>query len=220
MNDWGTPAPLYHARMSSFWHPFANMASVSGSEVVIERGEGVYVYDAEGKRYLDGTASLWYANVGYGRSEIGQAMAEQSAKLAAFHTFGDFSNRPAMELADRIAGIAPIPESKVFFTSGGSDSVDTAAKLARRYFAEIGQPQRTVFIIREWAYHGMHAYGTSLAGMQPNLETDPVGDRYALQMDGTWEHFDLVDYAWPGEMAYARHMMPLIGPYSGCSGSV
>ncbi|HSF84488.1 MAG TPA: aspartate aminotransferase family protein [Acidimicrobiia bacterium] len=175
--------------MSSFWHPFANMASVSGSEVVIERGEGVYVYDAEGKRYLDGTASLWYANVGYGRSEIGQAMAEQSAKLAAFHTFGDFSNRPAMELADRIAGIAPIPESKVFFTSGGSDSVDTAAKLARRYFAEIGQPQRTVFIIREWAYHGMHAYGTSLAGMQPNLE-----GHGPMVEDVVRVPFDSVDY--------------------------
>ncbi len=156
--------------MSSFWHPFANMAAVGGNELVIERADGVYVFDSAGKRYLDGTASLWYANVGYGRNEIGAAMAEQSAKLAAFHTFGDFSNRPAMELADRIAGIAPVPGSKVFFTSGGSDSVDTAAKLARRYFAETGQPQRTVFIIREWAYHGMHAYGTSLAGMQPNLD--------------------------------------------------
>ncbi len=156
--------------MSSFWHPFANMAVVAGNEMVIERGEGVYVYDVDGNRYLDGTASLWYANIGYGRTEIGEAMARQSAHLAAFHTFGDYANPAALQLADRIAGLAPVPGSKVFFTSGGSDSVDTAAKLTRRYFAETGQPERTVFIIRDWAYHGMHGYGTSLAGIAANLE--------------------------------------------------
>ena len=156
--------------MTSLWHPFANMAAVAGNEVVIERGEGSYVYDTNGKRYLDGTASLWYANIGYGRLEIAEAVAAQIIKLNAYHTFGDFSTGPAEELAARIAGIAPVPGSKVFFTSGGSDSVDTAAKLARRYFAEVGLPERTVFITRDWAYHGMHGYGTSLAGLQPNLE--------------------------------------------------
>ena len=156
--------------MTSLWHPFANMAAVAGNEVVIERGEGSYVYDTNGKRYLDGTASLWYANIGYGRLEIAEAVAAQIIKLNAYHTFGDFSTGPAEELAARIAGIAPVPRSKVFFTSGGSDSVDTAAKLARRYFAEVGLPERTVFITRDWAYHGMHGYGTSLAGLQPNLE--------------------------------------------------
>jgi adenosylmethionine-8-amino-7-oxononanoate aminotransferase len=156
--------------MSSFWHPFSNMALVDGRELIIESGAGVYVHDIDGKRYLDGTASLWYSNVGYGRREIGEAMAAQSAKLAAFHTFGDFANPAALHLADRLSSLAPVPGSKVFFTSGGSDSVDTAAKLARRYFVEIGQPERTVFIVREWAYHGMHAYGTSLAGMKPNIE--------------------------------------------------
>ena len=156
--------------MTSLWHPFANMAAVAGNEVVIERGEGSYVYDTNGKRYLDGTASLWYANIGYGRLEIAEAVAAQIITLNAYHTFGDFSTGPAEELAARIAGIAPVPGSKVFFTSGGSDSVDTAAKLARRYFTEVGLPERTVFITRDWAYHGMHGYGTSLAGLQPNLE--------------------------------------------------
>lgn len=165
------------------------MAAVDGSELTIDRGEGVYVFDDRGKRYLDGTASLWYMNVGYGRTEIGAAMAEQSAKLAAFHTFGDFANPAATRLANRLADYAPVPESKVFFTSGGSDSVDTAAKLARRYFAEIGQPERTVFIIREWAYHGMHAYGTSLAGMQPNLE-----GHGPMVEDVVRVPFDSVDY--------------------------
>ncbi|MBA2337404.1 MAG: aspartate aminotransferase family protein [Acidimicrobiia bacterium] len=156
--------------MTSFWHPFANMAQVALEAVSIERGEGVYVYDTGGKRYLDGTASLWYMNVGYGRTEIGAAMAAQSAQLAAYHTFGDFTNPVAEELCSRLAATAPIPGSSVFLASGGSDAVDTAAKLSRRYFAQIGQPERTVFIMREWAYHGMHAYGTSLAGLSPNLE--------------------------------------------------
>ncbi|MGH8874040.1 MAG: aminotransferase class III-fold pyridoxal phosphate-dependent enzyme, partial [Acidimicrobiia bacterium] len=155
--------------MTSYWHPFADMGAVTGRELVIDRGEGVYVFDEAGSRYLDGTASLWYCNVGYGRREITQAVAAQLDRLPAFHTFGDFANRPALELAERIAAVAPVPGSKVFLTSGGSDSVDTAGKLARRYFHQIGQPDRTVIIVREWAYHGMHAFGTSLAGIPANL---------------------------------------------------
>jgi adenosylmethionine-8-amino-7-oxononanoate aminotransferase len=161
--------------MSAFWHPFANMAAVAGHEIEIVRGEGAYVFDRRGARYLDGTASLWYNNVGYGRTAIAEAVAEQLTSLHAFHTFGDFTNRPAEDLARRIAGLAPEPGSKVFFTSGGSDSVDSAAKLARRYFAETGQPDRAVFIIRDWAYHGMHAYGTSFAGIDANRDgTGPL----------------------------------------------
>jgi adenosylmethionine-8-amino-7-oxononanoate aminotransferase len=95
-------------------------------------------------------------------------MDAQARKLPAFHTFIDYATRPPLELAERIAAVSPIPDSKVFFGSGGSDAVDTAAKLARRYFNAIGQPERTVFIAREWAYHGMHTYGTTLGGMEPN----------------------------------------------------
>jgi adenosylmethionine-8-amino-7-oxononanoate aminotransferase len=107
-------------------------------------------------------------NVGYGREEVIEAMEAQARKLPAFHTFIDYATRPALDLADRIASVSPDPGSKVFFGSGGSDAVDTAAKLARRYFNAIGQPERTVFIGREWAYHGMHPYGTTLGGMEPN----------------------------------------------------
>jgi adenosylmethionine-8-amino-7-oxononanoate aminotransferase len=95
-------------------------------------------------------------------------MDRQTRKLAAFHAFVDHGTRPPEELAAQIAAVSPDPDSKVFFGSGGSDAVDTAAKLARRYFSAIGQPQRTVFIAREWAYHGMHTYGTALGGMEPN----------------------------------------------------
>jgi adenosylmethionine-8-amino-7-oxononanoate aminotransferase len=156
--------------MTSFWHPFARMGAVDGNELVLERGDGFYVWDTEGNRYLDGTGGLWFANVGYGRTEIIEAVAAQMNQLAAYHTFGDYSNRPAMELAERISALAPVPASKVFFGSGGSDAIDTAGKLARRYFHEIGQPNRTVFIVREWAYHGMHGVGTSVSGMSPNRD--------------------------------------------------
>jgi adenosylmethionine-8-amino-7-oxononanoate aminotransferase len=154
--------------MSAFWHPFAEMNKVQHAPFIVDRGEGIYVYDEEGRRYLDAAASLWYMNVGYGREEIIDAMTAQLRKLAAFHTFIDYGARPPIELAEKIAAVSPDPGSKVFFGSGGSDAVDTAAKMARRYFNAVGQPERTVFISREWAYHGMHPYGTSLGGMEPN----------------------------------------------------
>lgn len=156
--------------MGSFWHSFADMAALEVSgDLVIDRGEGVYVFDEGGRRYLDATASLWYCNVGYGRREIAEAAAAQMAKLSAYSTFGDLSNRPAIELAERVAGLAPVPGSKVFFTSGGSDSIDTAAKIARRYWQLRGEPERTLFVNREGAYHGMHLGGTSLAGIDANV---------------------------------------------------
>ncbi|HEU4319323.1 MAG TPA: aminotransferase class III-fold pyridoxal phosphate-dependent enzyme [Acidimicrobiia bacterium] len=154
--------------MGSFWHPFADMSKVQHAPFIVDRGEGIYVYDENDKRYLDAAASLWYMNVGYGRDEIVEAMDAQARKLPAFHTFIDYGTRPTLELAAQIAAVSPDPDSKVFFGSGGSDAVDTAAKLARRYFNAIGQPDRTVFISREWAYHGMHTYGTTLGGMEPN----------------------------------------------------
>ena len=154
--------------MGSFWHPFADMSSVQHNPFIIDHGEGVYVFDEQGNRYLDAAASLWYQNVGYGREEVIDAMDAQARKLAAFHAFIDYATRPAIDLAAEIAAVSPDPGSKVFFGSGGSDAIDTAAKLARRYFSAIGQPDRTVFIAREWAYHGMHSYGTSLGGMEPN----------------------------------------------------
>lgn len=144
------------------------MHVVQHSPFIVDRAEGVHVYDEAGNRYLDATAGLWYANIGWGRDEVVEAVHQQMSKLPAFHCFIDYGTRPPIELADRIAAVSPDPNSKVFFGSGGSDAVDTAAKLARRYFAAIGQPERNVFIAREWAYHGMHTYGTSLGGMEPN----------------------------------------------------
>lgn len=189
--------------MSAFWHPFADMGAVEGHEMIIDRGEGIYVFDEQGRRYLDATASLWYCNVGYGRKEIAAAVAAQMQKLHAYHTFGDFATRPAIELAEKIASVAPVPASKVFLTSGGSDSVDSAAKLARRYFHLIGQPDRTVFIAREWGYHGTHAFGTSLAGMAPNKEGygDLIGDVVVVPWDSVEAVEKVIEQTGPERVA-------------------
>src|SRR5205814_8913993 len=117
--------------MTRFWHPFADMASVSEAEVEIVRGEGYHIWDSEGRCYLDATASLWYCNVGHGRPEIAAAVADQLSKLEAYSAFGDFASPPALELAELLTDRAPMP-SRVFLVSGGGDAIDTAAKLARR----------------------------------------------------------------------------------------
>jgi adenosylmethionine-8-amino-7-oxononanoate aminotransferase len=155
----------------ALWNPFADMASVPGHEVVIVHGQGSTVFDAEGRAYLDALASLWYCNVGYGRAELAEAAAAQMRNLAAYQTYEVFSNQPADGLAARVAGLAPVPGAKVFFTpGGGSDAVDTAAKLARAYWQAVGQPSRQVIIGRQHAYHGVNAYGTSLGGIPANAE--------------------------------------------------
>jgi len=157
--------------VGTLWHPFSDMGLVeSAGEFVLTRGEGVYVWDVDGRRYLDATAGLWFANIGHGRAEVADAIAAQTRRLAAYSTFGDGAIDTTVALADRLAGIAPVAGSKIFFTSGGSDSIDTAAKLVRRYWHEVGRPDRTVVIGREKAYHGMHVAGTALAGIPTNRE--------------------------------------------------
>jgi putrescine---pyruvate transaminase len=154
-----------------FWHPFADMRAIAANgELVIDRGEGVHVFDTAGRRYVDATASLWYCNVGHGRREIAAAAAAQMQRLEAYSTFGDIANRPALELAERMAGFAPMDDAKVFLTSGGSDSIDTAVKLARRYWQARGEHERSVVVSRTGAYHGMHLAGTSLAGIDANRQ--------------------------------------------------
>ena len=197
--------------MTALWHPFAAMAAVEGAEVVIERGEGAWVVDEEGRRYLDGTASLWYCNVGYGRREIAEAVGAQLARLHAFHVFGEYASRPTLELAERLAELAPVPGSKVFLTSGGSDSVDTAAKLARRYFEELGRPERTVVLTRDWAYHGMHAYGTAMAGIDANrLGGVLIPDVVTVPWDSAAALADTLERVGPGRVA-AFFCEPVIG---------
>ena len=146
------------------------MPSVKHGEIVIVRGEGAYLWDEQGNRYLDTPAGLWYCNVGHGRKEIADAVARQMAKIETYHTFQNFANRPALDVAARIASLAPIPNAKVFLTSGGSDAIDTAGKLARRYWSAMGKPEKRVIVTRDRGYHGLHAFGTSIIGLDINRE--------------------------------------------------
>lgn len=155
--------------MGALWHGFANMGTIErDGPFLISRGDGAHVWDASGHRYLDATAGLWFANIGHGREEIAVAVADQIRRIAAYSTFGDYAVDTTAALAERLAGIAPVPGSKVFFTSGGSDSVDTAVKLARRYWREVGSPAKEIVVARQKAYHGMHVAGTALAGIPGN----------------------------------------------------
>lgn len=164
MSDPGTTTAPEHP----LWHPFSDMGAVGRSKLTLTRGEGIWVDDRDGRRYMDATASLWCANIGHGRTEISRAVAAQLDRLDTFNIFGDYANEPALALAERLAGLSPMSDTKVSFGSGGGDMLDTAVKIARAHFRESGQPQRTHLIGRALGYHGTHGFGTSLAGIEAN----------------------------------------------------
>jgi adenosylmethionine-8-amino-7-oxononanoate aminotransferase len=154
---------------TAFWHPFANMARVREHALTIVRGEGAVVWDDTGREYIDATGALWFCNVGHGRAELAEAAARQMRVLASYQTFGAFTNPPAEELAGRIASLAPVDDAKVFLTpGGGSDSIDTAGKLARAFWHVQGRSEKRTIVARSLAYHGVNAYGTSLGGIPAN----------------------------------------------------
>lgn len=151
-----------------YWHGFADMHTVKDAELVLVEGSGVSVTDAQGVTYLDSTAALWYCAAGYGRTEIADAVADQLRRLAAYSTFGAYVTDATLALADRVAELAPVDDAVVLLTSGGSEAIDTAAKLARRYWDVVGRPEKRVIVSREHSYHGMAAFGTALAGIPLN----------------------------------------------------
>jgi adenosylmethionine-8-amino-7-oxononanoate aminotransferase len=149
-------------------HPFAR--PTADAFLTIVRGEGAAVFDQDGRRYVDGLASLWYCNVGHGRREIADAIGHQLATLENYNIFDIFTNQPAEDLAARIAELAPIPDGRVFFTSSGSEAVDTALKLARLTFQLGGEPDRHLLVGRTRSYHGTNFGGTAVQGLPLNQE--------------------------------------------------
>ena len=131
---------------------------------VIERGEGAYVYDTNGKRYLDGLSGLFVVQVGHGRVELAEAAAKQASKLAYFPQWG-YAHTPGIELANRLADLTPGDLNRVFFTTGGSEAVESAWKLARQYFKVTGEPSRYKVISRNIAYHGTTLGALSINGI-------------------------------------------------------
>ncbi|HEX7405397.1 MAG TPA: aminotransferase class III-fold pyridoxal phosphate-dependent enzyme [Candidatus Nanopelagicaceae bacterium] len=154
----------------ALWSAQAHMPTVLGRQIEIVGGDGAYVTTSSGQRLLDGTAGLWHANVGHGREELARAAYDQMRKLETYHVFGRFVNDAALALADRVAAYSPFADAKVILTSGGSDSVDSACKLARRHWQIEGQTTKKIILYREYAYHGVHGYGTSVAGLQFNRD--------------------------------------------------
>lgn len=153
---------------SSFLHPFTR--PLRDDFVSITDGKGALVYDDQGKEYIDGMGSLWYANVGYGREEIADAIAEQAKRLGAYHTFDPFTNPPAEQAAAKIVELSPYDEARVFFGSSGSEAVDTAMKMARISQRQLGHPEKQIIVSRERGYHGTNYGGTSVQGIPPNRD--------------------------------------------------
>jgi adenosylmethionine-8-amino-7-oxononanoate aminotransferase len=147
------------------WMHFTRMSAYDEAEVpIIVRGDGCYVWDEHGNRYLDALSALFCVNIGHGRADVAQAGADQ-AKDLGFYTNWSYAHPPAIELAARIASLAPGDLNRVFFTSGGSEAVESAYKLARQYHKLTGNPNKTKLIAREIAYHGTSLGALSATGI-------------------------------------------------------
>jgi adenosylmethionine-8-amino-7-oxononanoate aminotransferase len=148
------------------WMHFTRMGAYDEKREipVIERGEGAYVYDTDGKRYLDGLSGLFVVQVGHGRVELAEAAAKQASKLAYFPQWG-YAHTPGIDLANRLSDLTPGDLNRVFFTTGGSEAVESAWKLARQYFKVTGEPSRYKVISRNIAYHGTTLGALSITGI-------------------------------------------------------
>jgi adenosylmethionine-8-amino-7-oxononanoate aminotransferase len=169
---------LQAAAKQHLWMHFTRMSAYSSGDVpVIVRGSGPYVYDDKGKRYLDGLAGLFVSMVGHGRTELAEAASKQASELAYFPLWS-YAHPSAVQLAARLASLAPGDLNRVFFTTSGSEAVESAWKLAKAYFKRIGQPTRYKVLSREYAYHGtsMGALAvTGLSSIKHDFEPLPPG---------------------------------------------
>jgi adenosylmethionine-8-amino-7-oxononanoate aminotransferase len=158
-------AALQEKAKRHLWLHFTRMSSYADADMqLIVRGEGQYVYDQNGKRYLDGLAGLFVSQIGHGRTEVAEAGARQAAELAYFPLWS-YAHPQAIELADRLAAMAPGELNRVFFTSSGSEAVESAWKLAKQYFKAIGQPDRYKVLSRSIAYHGTSLGALAVTGL-------------------------------------------------------
>jgi adenosylmethionine-8-amino-7-oxononanoate aminotransferase len=178
MTSFDASGDIQEAAKRNLWLHFTRMSAYADGEVpVIVRGSGAYVYDQHGKQYLDGLSGLFVSQVGHGRAEIAEAGARQAAELAYFPLWS-YAHPKAVELAARLADMAPGDLNRVFFTTSGSEAVESAWKLAKQYFKLTGEPGRYKVLSRELAYHGtsMGALAiTGLADIKHPFEPLPAG---------------------------------------------
>jgi adenosylmethionine-8-amino-7-oxononanoate aminotransferase len=158
-------AVLQEAARRHLWLHFTRMGPYMDHDIpIIVRGDGPWVWDSRGRKYLDGLSGLFLVQVGHGRHELAEAAAQQAAQLAYFPLWS-YAHPGAIELAERIAGLAPDPLNRVFFTGSGSEAVESAWKLARQYFRAVGEPGRYKVISRDIAYHGTSMGALSITGL-------------------------------------------------------
>lgn len=157
-----------HARdVASHLHPFTNLdAHQDSGPHIFNRGEGVYVIDDDGKRYIEGLSGLWCASLGFSEKRLVKAATKQMEALPFYHNFAHKAVEPAIELADFLVQNAPVPMSKVFFTNSGSEANDTQVKIVWYYNNVLGRPEKKKIIARRGAYHGITVAAASLTGMQ------------------------------------------------------
>ncbi|GAB2759435.1 aspartate aminotransferase family protein [Streptomyces bullii] len=160
-----SPKDLSRTAYDHLWMHFTRMSSYENAPVpTIVRGEGTYIYDDKGKRYLDGLAGLFVVQAGHGRVELAETAFKQAQELAFFPVWS-YAHPKAVELADRLADYAPGDLNKVFFTTGGGEAVETAWKLAKQYFKLVGKPTKHKVISRAVAYHGTPQGALSITGL-------------------------------------------------------
>jgi adenosylmethionine-8-amino-7-oxononanoate aminotransferase len=187
----GHDSDLQEMAKRHLWMHFTRMSAYEDAEVpIITRGEGCHVYDEAGKRYFDGLAALFCVNAGHGRTEIGEAMAEQVKELG-FFTNWSYAHPTAIKLAKRIADLAPGDLNRVFFTSGGSEAVESALKLCRLYHRKHGEAGRFKLIAREIAYHGTTMGALSATGI-PDLRAP-----FEPMLPGNAHAPNTNSYRWP-----------------------
>jgi len=163
------PSNLAARDIETLVHPYTNLATLRETgPLVIERGKGIWVYDSEGKAYIDSMAGLWCTALGYGNEELVEAASAQMRKLSFGHLFAFKSHDPAIELAEKLKEIAPLPVSKVFFCASGSEANDSQVKLVRYMNNALGRPKKKKFISRLKAYHGVTIASASLSGLPHN----------------------------------------------------
>lgn len=169
MNDTKNIQELMELDKKHFLHPTSpiGLQQEKGPAFIFTEGQGVYLKDIAGRKLIDGMSSLWNVNIGHGREEIGEVASAQMKTLAFSSCFATFSNEPAINLAAKLAEIAPGNLSATFFTSGGSEANDTAYKLVRHYWVLKGQPDRQKIISRLKSYHGVSMGATSATGLKP-----------------------------------------------------
>ncbi|MEE4360591.1 MAG: aminotransferase [Pseudomonadales bacterium] len=206
LHNVAAPGSLEARDLASLLHPSTNLALLERTgPLVMERGEGVRIWDTHGKDYIEAMAGLWCTALGYGERSVAEVAAAQMNKLAYGHLFGGKSHEPAIELAEKIRDLVPIADARVFFGCSGSDANDTQVKLVRYYNNAIGRPRKKKILSRMKGYHGVTVASGSLTGL-PSFHT-----HFDLPMEGvlhlTAPHHRRMAHAGEDEAAFCARLV-------------